>query len=164
MQDPNGEVFLRYREDIGLKTKKGGIKQRQVDVKMVDLYAMQNPNQCPLQAIIKYLSLLPKARICKAFYLQPRKKYFGKAWYVNKPAGINKLRNAVRDMCHNAGLPGYYTNHSLRSTAATKLYRKGVDEQIIMEITGHQSLAVRSYKRTSDRQCKEASNCLFGTE
>ena len=45
---------------------------------------------------------------------------------------------------------------------ATKLYQNNVDEQIIMEITGHRSMAVRSYKRTSERQRKEASKCIFG--
>ena len=136
MRDPDGEVFLRYMEDIGLKTNKGGLKHRRVDVKTVDLYASQNPERCPpercpLCAIIKYLSLLPKNRTCSAFYLQPRKKYFGKAWYLNRPAGVNKLRNSVRDMCHQAGLPGHYTNHSLCSTAATKLYPNGLVNSLL---------------------------------
>ena len=96
-----------------------------------------------------------------AFYMQPWKRYFGKAWYVNRPAGINRLQTAVADMCKLAGLPGHYTNHSLRSTATTKLYHNSVDEQIIMEITGHRSMAIHSYKRTSDRQRKLASKCLF---
>ena len=49
-------------------------------------------------------------------------------------------------MCKNAGLPRHYTDHSLWSTAATKMYQHDLDEQLIMEITGHRSLAVRSYK------------------
>ena len=37
------------------------------------------------------------------------------------------------------------------ATAATRLYNAGVDEQLIMETTGHRSLeGVRSYKRTSE--------------
>ena len=159
------EVFLRYTEDIGLKTNKGGgLKHKKINVKTVDLYATSNPDHCPVRIIIKYLSLLPKNRTCPAFYLQPRKKYFGKAWYVNRPAGINTLRNAVREMCKDAGLPGYYTNHSLCSMAAMKLYHKSIDKQFIMEITGHRSLAVRSYKQTCDKQHKLASNCLFSSK
>ena len=161
MRDPDGEIYLRYTEDIGLKTNKGGLKHRRVEPKCVDLYAASNIERCPLRAILKYMSLLPKARTCTAFYLQPRKKFFGKSWYVNRPAGINRLRNVVKEMCHEAGLPGFYTNHSLRSTAATKMYQNNIDEQLIQEITGHRSLAVRSYKRTSDKQRKMASNCLF---
>ena len=148
-------------EDIGLKTNKGGLKHRHIEPKTVDLYTTQNAERCLLCAIIKYMSLLPKDHTCPAFYLQPWKKYFGKTWYVNRSAGINQLRYTVRDICHDAGLPGHYTNHSLRAGAMTKLYQNDIDEQIIMEITGHRSLAVWSYKCTSDRQPKVASRCLF---
>ena len=154
MADPDGEIFLRYTEDIGLKTNKGGLKHRCVEAKTVDLYASQNPDRCPLWAIIKYLALLPKNRTCSAFYLQPQKKFFGKAWFINRPVGINCLRTAVGDLCMAAGLPGHYTNHSLSATMATKLYQNNIDEQIIMEITGHGSMAIQTYKRTSDAQRK----------
>ena len=100
------------------------------------------PERCPLHVILWYLSLLLKTRTCQAFYLQPHKKFFGKAWFLNRPAGINKLWNVVGEMYKEAGLPGHYTNHSLHSTAAMKMYQNDLDEQLIMEITGHHSLAV----------------------
>ena len=162
MRDTDGEIFLRYTEDIGLKINKGGLKHRKIEPKTVDLYGSANTERCPLQAIIQYLSLLPKNRSCMAFYLQPWKKFFRKAWYVNRPARTNRLCTAMGSMCQEAGLPSHYTNHSLRSTVATKLYQNSVDEQIIMEITGHHSLAVQAYKRTSERQKKQASKYLFG--
>ena len=161
LREQDGEILLRYMEDVGLKTNKGGLKHRNIEAKAIDLYASLNCDRCPLHAIIKYMTLLPKNRTCSAFYLQLRKKYFGKAWYVNRPAGINRLWTAVGGMCHEAGLSGHYTNHSLCSTAATKIYQKAIDKQIIMEITGHCSMAIRSYKRTSDQQRKQASSCLF---
>ena len=164
MRDPDGEVFLRYAEDIGLKTNKGGIKHCKIDVKTMDLYATGHEERCPLRTIINYLSLMPQNRTCRAFYLQPQKKWFAKLWYVNRPAVVNTLHNAMRDLCRQAGLPRYYTNHSLQSTAATKLYHHSVDEQVIMEITGHRSLVVHGYKRTLDRQRKLASNCLFSDQ
>ena len=67
-------------------------------------------------------------------------------------------------MCSDAGLPGFYSNHSLRSTAATKLYCCNIDEQLIQEIMGHRSLAIRQYKRTCDSQHKMASNLLFSSD
>ena len=161
MRDSDGEIFLRYSEDLGTKTNKGGLKHRKIEAKTVDLYATVNADRCPLCAIMKYLSVVPKNRTCNAFYLQPRKKYFRKAWYINRLAGIHHLHTAVREMCQVAGLPGHYTNHSLRATTATKLYQNNVNEQMIMEITGHRLLAVRSYKRTSDHQQRQASRCLF---
>ena len=111
--------------------------------------------------MLLYLSKLPKERKCKSFYLSPQKKFTLESWYQDRPAGVNKLRNIIKDICSEAGLPGFYSNHSLRSTAATKLYHCNVDEQLIQEITGHHSLAVRSYKRMCDDQCKKASNMLF---
>ena len=82
IKDSDGEIFLRCKEDIGLKTNKGGLKHRKIEAKTVDLYATANEDHCPLQAIIKYLALLPKNRKCQAFYLQPQKKFFGKAWVL----------------------------------------------------------------------------------
>ena len=58
---------------------------------------------------------------------------------------------------------GFYSNHSLRATCATRLYRAGVDEQLIMETTGHRSLAVRRYKRTSEKQLKAVSSTIAGS-
>ena len=42
---------------------------------------------------------------------------------------------------------GYYTNHSLRATAATRLYERGYDNQAISSVTGHGTTAVEEYKR-----------------
>jgi hypothetical protein len=64
-------------------------------------------------------------------------------------------------MCKKAGIDGYKTNHSLRATAATRLYQSGVDEQLVMERTGHRSIeGIRSYKRTSDTQREALSDIL----
>ena len=157
LRDDTGEPFLRYTEDAGTKTNKGGLKHRKVEPKTVDLYLTRREERCPIRVISKYLSLLPKARTCPAFYLQPRKKYFGKAWYINKVAGVNRLKDTVRELCKAAGIPGHFTNHSLRSTVATKMYQSNLDEQLIQEVTGHRSLAVRAYKMTSAAQRKMAS-------
>ena len=64
----------------------------------------------------------------------------------------------ISRLCKTAGIEGFRTNHSLRATAATRL---GVDEQLVMERTGHRSLeGVRSYKRTSDLQHEALSDIL----
>ena len=156
-----GYSFLRYTEDIGLKTNKGGIKHRKVEAKQVDMYPQDNMDRCPIHIILKYLSLLPKNRTCHSLYLQAKKKFSPGNWYINRPVRENKLRDTVKELCKTAGIPGFYSNHSLRATAATRLYRNNIDEQLIQEITGHRSLAVRSYKKTSDHQRRIASKCLF---
>ena len=61
----------------------------------------------------------------------------------------------------SAGVPGYFTNHSLRVTAATRLYDAQVDEATIMERTGHRSTdGVRAYKRASEKLKELSSNVL----
>ncbi|XP_071093222.1 uncharacterized protein [Haliotis cracherodii] len=71
-------------------------------------------------------------------------------WYLQTPDGHNTLKVTVKRLCKEADLEGTKTNHSLRATAATRLYQANVDERMICEITGHKSEAMRSYKRTSD--------------
>ena len=64
-------------------------------------------------------------------------------------------------MCKDAGMLGYHTNHSLRAAAATRLHQSGCVEQEINERTGHRSLeAVRSYKRSSNKQLQQVSDIL----
>ena len=153
--------FLRYTEDIGLKTNKGGIKHQKLDPKIVDVYP-SNSYRCPVRIIGMYLSLLPQDRKCNAFYLQPKKNFNCNCWYEDRPVGVNKLQKVVKVICEKGSLPGYYTNHSLRASAATRLYHNNCDEQLIQEITGHRSLAVRSYKCTCQGQRKYASYCVNG--
>lgn len=59
-----------------------------------------------------------------------------------------------------AGFDGYFTNHSLRATAATRLYAAGVDEQLIAEKTGYRCSAIREYKRTSEEQQQSVSDLI----
>ena len=66
-------------------------------------------------------------------------------------------------MCKKAGIQGFKTNHSLRATTAARLYSSGVDEQLVMERTGHRSIEeIRSYKRTSLEQQENISDILHG--
>ena len=160
LHDTDG-IFIRYTEDLGLKTNKGGLKHKRVQAKEVDLFPIDNVERCPVRLIMKYLSLLPQDRKCKSFYLQPKKNFNDTCYYLDRPAGENRLRDTIKEVCKSAKLPGFYSNHSLRSTSCTHMYHCYIDEQLIMEITGHRSLSVRSYKRTCRDQRKYASNCLF---
>ena len=71
-----------------------------------------------------------------------------------------KLRT-VSELCKTAGVSGFKTNHSLRVTTAIRLFQNGLDEQLIIERTGHCSLDwVRGYKRTSQEQQELVSAAL----
>ena len=71
-------------------------------------------------------------------------------WYTRKSLGHNTLTKTISRLCTAAGIE---TNHS-----ATRLYQSGVDEQLVMERTGHRR--VRSYKRTSAEQQEVLSDIL----
>ena len=71
------------------------------------------------------------------------------------------MQNTVPRLMKGANFPGYYTNHSLRVSAATRLFNSGVDEQAILSITGHSSTdGVRAYKRMSEKLKEFTSDVL----
>ena len=104
---------------------------------------------------------MPPDRPAATFYLQPSRHPTPTCWFSSRPLGHFSVGKTISRMCTEAGISGYKTNHSLRATAATRLYQSGVDEQLVMERTGYRSLeGVRSYKRTSDTQCQALSDIL----
>ena len=70
----------------------------------------------------------------------------------------------VSDMAKRISLEGRVTNHSLRANAASRLYQSNLDEQLVMERTGHHSTAVCSYKCTSSEQLQNVSEILYGVK
>ena len=156
-------AYLKYTEDVSKNP--GGLKDRKMKPKIVLHHANeQDPERCFVNLFKLYNSLCPQDRPKDVFHLQPLVKPSARCWFSNKPIGYNKLDGTVARLCKNAGIPGYRTNHSLRATTATRLYQAGVDEQLVMERTGHQSLeGVRSYKRTSTDQQETMSDILNGT-
>ncbi len=56
---------------------------------------------------------------------------------------------------------GNYSNHSLRVTAATRIFDSGIEEQLVKEKTGHKSNAVCAYKHTSDQLMEKAEKAVI---
>ncbi len=163
-EQPAQRPYLKYTEDL-YKNRPGGLKGRKTKPKVVIHHANEdNPARCFVQLFKKYNSLCPHDRPKGAFYLQPLKNPKSNCWYSIKPIGHNTLEGTVARLCKEAGIPGFRTNHSLRATTATRLYQAGVDEQLVMERTGHQSLeGVCSYKHTSEAQQANLSDILNGS-
>ena len=108
---------------------------------------VENPGRCFVRLFKKYVSLCPSS--AKAFYVQPLSKPSPTCWYSSNPLGHYTISKTMKRLCDYVGIEGFITNYSLHATAATRLYESGVNEQLIMERTGHRSLeGVRSYKRT----------------
>ena len=129
--DSDGVRFLLYREDLGNKTNKGGLKHRKFVAKIVSVYPAEREDRCPVRIFEYYLSRLPVGRTCNALYLQPLVNYSEGRWYKDSAIGVNKLQKTVKSMWERAGLQGFFSNHSLRATSATHMYNAGNDEQVI---------------------------------
>ena len=57
---------------------------------------------------------------------------------------------------------GYFTNHSLRRSGGTRLFRAGIDRKLVKEVTGHHSDAVDQYQITGHDQRKLISKVVQG--
>ena len=161
VEKPGEIAYLVYREDIS-KNRPGGLKGRKMKPKVVYHHEnLDDPNRCFVRLYKLYMSLCPADPPSDSFYLMPLQNPSATCWYSSRPLGYHKLDNTVARFCKSAGIPGYKTNHSLRVTAATRLYDSGIDEQLVMETTGHCSTeGVCTYKRTSKTQRQQVSDIL----
>ena len=109
----------------------------------------------------RYFKKLPPYAFEKdVFYLRPKHRAPTTPdvpWYDCVLGGKNKLSTMVRDICSEGGITKK-TNHSLRATWATTLFKAGVPEKIIQNTTGHHAL--RCYERVSDEQHQATSRVL----
>ena len=149
INEREGKKSIIYYENA-FKANSGGLKHQKIERKVVTHYEnLENPSRCFVRLYQKYISHCPESAIEKntAFYLSPLKRTKGECWYSSIPVGHNTLAKTISQMCQIAGITGFKTNHSLRVTAATRLFQAGVDEQLIMKRTGHRSVdGVRKYK------------------
>ena len=109
--------------------------------------------EVPFQATIRCF-------LSKAYKVNPKSDEY---WYDARAVGHNILAGTVKRLCQEAGLQGHFTNHSLWSTAATRLFEAGVDEQLIMLRTGHSTASsVRSYKHVGEKLKSVTADVLNG--
>ena len=161
LSDSNNIEFLQYTEDKS-KTNQGGLPHLKVKPKVVRAYPNTNrPERCIVRLHKKYIALCPPCDN-NSFYRKELRCPRSDVWFTKQAKGVHSLQQMVSKMCTLGGLSGNRTNHSLRATAATRLYEKGVDEQLIQEVTGHRSGAVREYKRTNEAQKRDISSILGG--
>ena len=158
VERPGERAYLKYTEDIS-KNRPGGLKGRKASPKVVIHHAnTEVPERCFFRLYKLYMEKCPSDAPGHAFYLRPSATLTSECWYSRFPLGHTKT---VFRLCQLGGIQGFKTNHSLRATVTTCLYQSGVDEQLVMERTGHRSLeGVRSYKRTSNTQREALSNIL----
>jgi hypothetical protein len=146
------------------KNDQGGMAKKQQPPKEVLAYGPENPDRNIVNLYKQYVSKCPVLGKTDAFFRQSCRgtAITDEAWYTRQPVGLNTLSLTVKRIMKAAGIPGKWTNHSLRSGCATTLHRANVEEQTIKNVTGHRSDAVRSYKRESLQTMKRAERVLLG--
>ncbi len=163
-RNDEGVEYLEYHKDLRTKTNQGGLNSRKVMPKVVCAYGHTNIDRNIVRLYKKYVSLLPTEAKSLALYKYSlaRGRCSGHTWYADKPLGINTVTKTVKSMMQKIGADGRYTNHSLRVSAATRMFSSGIEEQIVKERTGHRSDAVRAYKRTSEHLLEAAERAMIG--
>ena len=159
----SGKCCVVYREDTVTKCNDGGLNNMKRDRKIVWIFPSDNVIPCPVRLIDKYISLCPEAtnKTKKLnFYLRSLEKPNPAQWYSTQPVGKNTLSKVVGKLLKSCNLDGYFTNHSLRRTSATRLFQAGVDRKIVKEITGHTSDDLDKYQITSKKQKEHVSKIL----
>ena len=166
VEPPCGIPYLVYKEDVS-KTNQGGLKHCKKNPKKVVQYASsENPDRCIVGLYKLYNQKCPSNQPSDVLYLKLKvnPKPDG-CWYDARAVENNILAGTVKCLCQKAGLTSHFTNHSLRSTAATRLFEAGVDEQLIMLRTGHSTTSgVRSYKRVGEKLKYVTSDVLNSTK
>ena len=164
-RNKTGIRCLVYQEDTVTKTNDGGLNHMRKDRKIVWVYPNDDPERCPVRIVDKYISLLPivKATTKKHnFYLRSLDRPTPAQWYGEQVVGHNTLRSVMSEMSRKAGIDLFITDHSLRRTGTTRLFRGGggVDRKLVKEYSGHSSDAVEAYQVTSDKQRESISRII----
>ena len=161
--DHEGRKCLVYHEDFVSKTHDDGLADRQFDSKEVWVFPNEsNPERCTVRLVEKYLSLCLLYHKKSNFYLQILQKPMPRQWYTEQVIGTHTIGKVVSVMMRDAKIEGFFTNHSLRHSGGTDLFRGGIDRKFVKECTGHRSYAVDTYQVTSIEQRKHIIEVLQG--
>lgn len=97
---------------------------------------------CPIRSYEIYIGHLHPE--IDALWQQPLKKKPADPdqiiWYKKERLGHNPLDSFMGKLSKKVGLSQHYTNHCIRVTGATNLYRKHYTPKQIMSVTGHKSI------------------------
>ena len=159
-RNDKGVKCLVYREDMVTKSHDGGLNDMRRDRKIVWVYPSSDEWRCPVRLVEKYLSLCPPISKRSNFYLQSLQRPSPKRWYSNQVVGQNSIGKVVKEMMRAANIEGFFTNHSLRRSGGTRLFRGGIDRKLVKETSGHCSDVVDAYQITSDEQREKMSKII----
>lgn len=162
----DGGDYVMYTENDP-KNRSGSYKDKPDDNKVIKHYAdCSLGEKCYYRVLKLYISKLPPKTLEDpeaVFYWKSKEKVpldANAACFLIQPVGCNTLASMVKNMRSHIGVTGK-TNHSLRTTGVTRLFKANVPEKLIQERTGHKSTdALQRYERTSVVQQKAVSSVI----
>ena len=166
-EHPGETVDIVEYKEHGSKNRPGGRHQLNLDNKTVVQYATNDGERCHVYLLRLYISKLPESAIQRdIFYMKPKQAIPARAsdpWYTNQPMGHNSLETFLKDILKAAGIDcTNKSNHSLRATSISRMYRKDVPDKLIMERSGHLSKeGLMSYQRSTAQQEKAVCAALL---
>ena len=95
---------------------------------------------CPVDSFKTYTANLNHDN--SAFFQYPNKEKTG---YTRAPLGKNALGDMMKEISKKAKLSQVYTNHQIRKTTATALYKSGFGLKDISHVTKHKNLDSLKY-------------------
>ncbi|XP_074641138.1 uncharacterized protein KIAA1958 homolog [Tubulanus polymorphus] len=132
--EDDGGRFIRF-QGKNSKNTSGGLSQRHIEMKNIKQYDISDNLYSVYKILYFYLSKIPPFG---RFYRRPLESLFeGDIRFSLQAVGVNKLASYIPNMMQEAGFAGHFTSHSGKVTTATQLFREGIDEQLIMQRTGH---------------------------
>lgn len=149
--------YIEYTEDTS-KTSKGGIRDNREPKKSRAYDNQLNPERCIVRLYDIYMMHRPSE--VSAFYLTPLPRISSIVWYKKCPIGVNTLAKVVPNLFQNAGIPGFYTNHSLRRGTRTILSNAGFGSDVITKKTGHISRSEMDYLHLNRKTQAQMSDSL----
>ena len=125
------------------KTIQGGHFEKFIKPKVVHVYPSDiDTKKCCVRLYEKYVSKLLKDGKKPDLYLYPKKKPTTEMWYDDHCIGIKPIRKVVVRLLKLAeiDIDNLTTRtHSLRSTSGTRMHNADIPEQVVKEVTGHNS-------------------------
>ena len=165
--NPNEMISCVEYTEHGSKNRPGGRQQLNLDNKCITQYACpQLGERCHVYLLKLYVSKLPeKAFERDVFYMKPVANLPvspSDPWYCNSPLGHNTLSKFLKVILGDAGIDtAKKSNHSLRATGISHMFKANVPDKLIMERSGHLSRdGIASYERTTPEQQKAVCSTL----
>ena len=146
-------MYYKYVEFIS-KNNQHRFKDTNTSNKEAKVYAIPGSSRCIVKLLDKYLEKLPLD--VQYMYMRPLDEISNsptKPWYTKQRVGYNTLKGFIAKLFAASGLKGFHTNHSLRATSITRIFKADVPEKIRTEKSGHKSLkALCMYEHMSPMQ------------